>query len=108
LQHLQAKPPFVVFGEEEKSRLSESQQTFEVAAVRTSTLVNLVLSRQTGFFECEHPFIDKPMVITKPAVASTRLSGLGSKLYPSNMPSMHNEDVTQFMQSLSRVPYFLE
>ena len=41
---LQAKPPFVVFGEKEKRRLSESQQTFEVAAARTSALVNLVLS----------------------------------------------------------------
>ena len=91
---LQAKPSFVVFGEEEKSRLSESQQPFEVAAARTSRLVNLVLSCQTGFFECEHPFIGKPMVITELAVASTRLSGLGLKLYPSNMPSMHNEDVT--------------
>ena len=80
--------------------MPESRQTFAVAAARTSRLVNLVLSCQTGFFECEHPFIENPMV--------TRLSGLGLKLYPSSMPSMHNEDVTQFMQSLSRVPYFLE
>ena len=29
-----------------------------------------VLSRQTGFFECEHPFMDKPMVwLTKPTEA---------------------------------------
>ena len=88
--------------------MPESRQTFAVAEAQTSRLVNLVLSCQTGFFECEHPFIEKPMVITELAVASTRLSGLGLKVYPSNMPSMHNEDVTQFMQSLSRVPYFLE
>ena len=60
----------------------------EVAAAQTSGLVNLVFSRQTGFFECEHPFIDKPMVITEPAVPITRLFGLGSKLYPSNIPPM--------------------
>ena len=41
------------------------RQTFEVAAARTSGLVNLVLSCQTRF--------------------CTRLLGLGSKLYPSNM-----------------------
>ena len=38
---------------------------------------------QTGFLECEHPFIDEPMLRTKPPVASARLLGLGSKLYPS-------------------------
>jgi len=64
-----------------------------------SGLVNLVLSRQTVFFfECEHPFIDKPMVITEPAVPSTQLLGLGSKLYPSNMLCMLNKDLTRFMQ----------
>jgi len=51
------------------------------------------------FFECEHPVIDKPMVITEPAVVSARLLGLGWKLYPSNMPGKLNEDITGFMQS---------
>ena len=37
------------------------------------------------FFECEHSFIDKPMVITEPVVPSARLLGIGSKLYLSNM-----------------------
>ena len=55
------------------------------------------------FFEYEHLFIDKPMVINKPAVASTRLLGLGSKLYPSSMRRMLNKDLTRFVQSLSRV-----
>ena len=41
---------------------------------QTSELVNLVLFRQTSIFECEHPFIDKPMVITEPAVTSTRVT----------------------------------
>ena len=54
--------------------LPESRQTFQVAGAQTG---------QTGFLECEHPFIDEPMVITKPPVASTRLLGPGSKLYPS-------------------------
>ena len=55
------------------------------------------------FFECEHPFIDKPMVISERAVAIAQLLGLGSKLYPINMPRMLNKDLTRFMQSLSWV-----
>ena len=83
----------------EKAALPESRQTFEVAAAQTSGLVILVfLSSQTVFFEWENPFFDKPMIITEPAVASTRLLGLGSKLYPSNMSSMLNKDLTRFLQ----------
>ena len=37
------------------------------------------------------------------AVLSAGLLGLGSKLYPSNMPRMFNKDVTPFLQSLSPV-----
>ena len=78
------------------SRLLESHQTFEVAAAQTSGLVNLLLSHQTGIFECKHPFIDKPMVITEPTVASAWLLGLGLKL-PGisllNMPRMLNKDL---------------
>ena len=33
------------------------------------------------FFECAHPIIDKPMVITEPTVLSARLLGLGSKFF---------------------------
>ena len=73
--------------------LSESCQVFEVAAASTSGLVNLVFPRQTGFIECEHPFIDKPMVINEPAVASARFLSLGPKLYLSNMPRMLNTDL---------------
>ena len=43
----------------EKGALPESRQAFKVVAAQTSGLVNLVSSRQTGFFKCEHPFIDK-------------------------------------------------
>ena len=49
------------------------------------------------FFECKHPIIDKSIVITEPAVPSTRL--LGWKLYPTNMQSMLNKDLTPFTQS---------
>ena len=84
--------------------MSESRQTSEVAAARTSGLVNLVFSRQTVFFfEYKHPFIDKLMVTNEPPVASVRLLGLGSKLHPSNMQRTLNKDLTRFMQSLSRV-----
>ena len=81
--------------------MSDSRQTSEVAAARTSGLVNLVFSCQTVFFfEYKHPFIDKPMVTNEPWVRSF---GLGSKLYPSNMQRTLNKDLTRFMQSLSRV-----
>ena len=63
--------------------------------------VDLVFSRQTGFFECAC-LLNKPMVITEPAVPSARLLGLGSKLYPSNMKRMVNKDFTRFKQSFSR------
>ena len=47
---LRAQPLFIFFKEEEERRLPESRQTFEVAAIRTSGLDNLVFfSRQTGF-----------------------------------------------------------
>ena len=42
------------------------------------------------FFECEPQFIDKPIVITEPAIPSARLLGLGSKLYPGNIQRMLN------------------
>ena len=44
-----------------------------IAAAQTSGLVNLVLSRQTGYLECEYPSIDKPMIIVEPAVPGSRL-----------------------------------
>ena len=43
------------------------------------------------------------MVITEPAVPSARLLGLGLKQYPRNEQRMLNNDLTQFVQSLSRV-----
>ena len=51
---------------------------------------------------CGHPFIEKLMFITEPAVLSARILDLGLKLYPSNMPRMPNKDLPRFLQSLSR------
>ena len=51
--------------------------------------INLVLS-------C----LDKPMVITEPAVPNCWLFCLGSKLYPSNMEHMLNKNLTPFMLNL--------
>ena len=60
----------------------------------TFGLADLVFSRQTGLFECEHPFIDKSMVITDPTIPSARLLVLGSKMYLSNIHGMLNKDYT--------------
>ena len=84
-----------------KRRLSLNHTT-----AQTSGPVNLVLSLQTGFFECSihlFEFIEKPMVTTKTSVASAWLLGLGSKLYPSDMLRMFNKDLSQFIQSLSKL-----
>ena len=74
--------------------LPESRQTFAFSTTQTSRLLSLILSRQTGFFGFEHPFIDKPMVIIKPAIASRP----GFETNPSNMPRMLKCYLTRFMQ----------
>ena len=57
---LLTEPPFV-FLIGEKETLPKSCQTFKAAAAQTPGLVNLVSSRQTGFFECKHLFTKEPM-----------------------------------------------
>ena len=57
----------------ENKALPESRQIFQATKAETSGLVSLVFSRQTGFFECEHPLIDKTIVLTEPAVARAQL-----------------------------------
>ena len=60
-------------------------------------------SNRFFFFECVHPFIDKPMVITDPTVASTRLllqPGLES--ISSQHAAHAPQNLHRFMQSLSR------
>ena len=68
LWQVRVQPPFAFLSKEEERMLflNHARQTFEVTEAQTSGIVNLVLSRKTGFFECEHPFIDKPMAITEP------------------------------------------
>ena len=74
---LRAQFPFCLLGQgEEKEVLPEYRiKPLEVTAAQTFSLFNLVFSCQTGgfflflFFMCAHLFIDKPMVITEPAVA---------------------------------------
>ena len=61
----------------EKEAVPESRQAFEVAAARTCFLLS------KWFLECEHPLIDKPMVIAEPTVPSAQLVDLGLKIYPS-------------------------
>ena len=80
----------------EKEAPPELRQAFEVAAAQTSGSVNLALFCQSGLFECKHLFIDKPMVITKPAVPTTRL-GLFSKLYPAKMLRLVNKDLSYWV-----------
>ena len=81
----------------EKEALPESRQTFEVATVRTSEPVNLVLYRHTGFPSASM----RLLVITVPAISRARLFSLGSKLYPSNIQQKLHKELTRFMQSLS-------
>ena len=59
----------------------------------------------TVFFKCEHPFIDKLMVITEPVEPSARRLRLCSKLhvYPSNVQRMLHTNLPRFMQNLSQV-----
>ena len=47
----------------ENDALPKSQQAFEDATVQTFGPINFVFSQQTFFFEFEHPFIDKPIII---------------------------------------------
>ena len=56
------------------------------------------------FFEGEHPFIDKPKVITEPPVPRARILGLDWKLYFNNKQHILNKNLTWMIQSLTRVP----
>ena len=63
------------------------RQSFEVIAAQTSVLVNPVFSCQTGFFECEHLFIDKPKVTAEPAVPGTCGTFSQKKAHPASKAS---------------------
>ena len=53
-------------------------------------------------FECENPFIDKPMVITEPSVP---IAPLGRHLYPSNKLTFSSQwlsrDISLFLHEIS-------
>ena len=114
---LRAKPPSVFFVSEEEKRsfCLNRVKPLKLPQPRTSVQVNLVLSlslslslsrERISFFEREHPFIDKLMFITEPAVARTPPLRLGSKLYPGNIPRMLNRALTRFI--LDSCGVFLE
>ena len=86
----------------EKEDLTESHQAFEIAVARTSGLVNLVSFRQTGFFfYCKHLFIDKPMVITEPAIASKHVAHAQKRSYSSHLESF-SKKIEQETEKLCR------
>ena len=93
---LRAKPPSVFFVSEEEKRsfCLNRVKPLKLPQPRTSVQVNLVLSlsrERISFFERKHPFIDKLMFITEPAVARTPPLGLGSKLHPGNIRACSTE-----------------
>ena len=69
--------------------LPESRQDFEVANFWTSQSCFLSSNLFSG---CQYPLIDKPMLIIKPTVPSTRLLGMGPRLYPSNKQHIPNQN----------------
>ena len=88
---------------ENKEALSELCQTFEIAQLQLLDLSILFCIWSNLFYECEHPFVDNPMVITEPAEPSARLLRLGSKRDPSNKRHLLKNDFTRFTQSLSLI-----
>ena len=99
---LRVDHPLAFFSEENKRRLClNCVKPLRSPQQNISTSQSCFLS-SNWFFECEHLFIDKPMVITEPVAVGVLVLGLGSKLYPSNMPRMLNKDPARFKQSLSR------
>ena len=65
----------------ERDALPEPRQAFDVAKFRTSWLVNLVFSCQTGFPSSIIGLLIEP----NPMYHATAILGLGSELYPSNI-----------------------
>ena len=83
---LRTKPLFVFLSEEERKRCCLNHlKPFKLPQPELLDWSTVFFFLSNFFFECEHPFIDKSLSITEPAVPSARLLGLGSKLYPSSM-----------------------
>ena len=74
-----------------KEALPESSQAFEVIELMDYSTYS---PSSNLFSECEHPFIDNPMVFTEPAVSRAwLLLRPGFEPYPSNKQCMLNKIV---------------
>ena len=79
------------------------RQALEVAAAKLldqSILLSLV---KLFFSSASICLLINRWSFTEPVAVGVRVLGLGSKLYPSNMPCMLNKDPTRFVRRLSRV-----
>ena len=99
--HLHCEQSFIVSFSWSTRRERESKIA-SILWTQFSVQVNLVFSRQTVFSiasvcllinSCDHNW-------TRCIIRDTRLLDLGSKLFPSNIQRMLNENVTRFTQSL--------
>ena len=101
---LKQTPPFAFLTDEKKKRLCLNcfmpWKLLQPELLDYSILFCLV----NCVFKCEHPFIDKLMVITEPVEPSARQLRLCSKLhvYPSNVQRMLHTNLPRFMQNLSK------
>ena len=90
---LRTEPPFVFFfTHSRRKKGGHSSPNFCIS--------QYCFLSSNSFIECEHLFINKPMVKTIPRA---RLLGLELNLYPSNKQRTLNKDLTQYIKSLCRV-----
>lgn len=89
------KPPFFVF-----LIKKEKRKFYLNRAARTLGLVNLVsYFLFQPVFSCEHLFIDKPMVKTKPTVPRARLLGPGKKNAENAQQGSYSSHAESFWSS---------
>ena len=82
---LRPEPSFVFLSGEEKRKLCLNHVKplrFPKPELQSSCPCCFVFAH--FFSQCEHFFIDNPVIITEPAVTCARLLSLGSKPYPSS------------------------
>ena len=83
-----------------KEALPESSQAFEVIELKDHSTYS---PSSNLFSECEHPFIDNPIVFTEPAVSRAwLLLRPGFEPYPSNKQCMLNK-IVLVSYSLSQI-----
>ena len=105
--HPASRAFFVFLTGEEKRRLCLNHvkplKSPQLKHMDLSISLSLVKPFFFFFFECVHPFIDKPMVVTDPTVASTRLLlKPGLETISSQHAAHAPQNLNRFMQSLSR------